>query len=87
MERWLLSESHLFDGAVARLRRGRSARSYKKLLKTMIKDGKPPTRAQLVAVYPSLVGWLESLPARSRYSLRSVRRRRRRVALEPRLRS
>jgi hypothetical protein len=61
MERWLLSESHLFDGASRAYIEG-GAKTFKKLLKTMTKDGKPPTRAQLVAVYPSLVGWIESLP-------------------------
>ena len=61
MERWLLSESHLFDGASRAYAAG-GPKTFKKLLKTMTKDGKPPTRAQLVAVYPSLAGWLESLP-------------------------
>ena len=34
-----------------------------KLLKTMLKEAKPPTKAQLVAAYPPLAAWLESLPA------------------------
>jgi hypothetical protein len=61
MEHWLLSESHLFDGASHAYAAG-GAKTFRKLLKTMTKDGKPPTRAQLVAVYPSLAVWIESLP-------------------------
>jgi hypothetical protein len=60
-ERWLLSESHLFDGA-ARAYAAGGPKVWKKLLKTMVKEDKPPTREQLVAVYPSLAEWLESLP-------------------------
>jgi hypothetical protein len=61
MERWLLAESHLFDGAL-RAHSAGGAKTFKKVLKTMIKDAKAPTREQLVAAYPPLAQWLESLP-------------------------
>ena len=62
MERWLLAESYLFDGAM-RAHAAGGPRAFRKLLKTMVKDQKPPTREQLVALYPPLAAWLESLPA------------------------
>jgi len=62
MERWLLAESHLFDGAM-RAHAAGGPKAFKKVLKTMVKEAKPPTRAQLIAAYPSLAEWLESLPA------------------------
>jgi hypothetical protein len=62
MERWLLSEAHLFDGASRAYAVG-GRKTLRKLLKTMTKAGKPPTRAELIALYPPLVPWLESLPA------------------------
>jgi hypothetical protein len=62
MERWLLAESHLFDGAAQAYVAG-GPKTFKKLLKTITKDAKPPTREQLLAAYPTLAGWLESLPA------------------------
>jgi hypothetical protein len=61
MEHWLLSESHLFEGAAQAYAAG-GPKTFRKLLRTMTKDGKPPTREQLLVVYPSLAGWLESLP-------------------------
>ncbi len=61
MERWLLSESHLFEGASGAWAGG-GFKAFKNLFKTMMKDGKPPNRAQLVLAYPSLAGWLEALP-------------------------
>jgi hypothetical protein len=61
MEHWLLAESHLFGGASQAYLAG-GPKAFKKLLKTMSKDGKPPTREQLLAAYPTLAGWLESLP-------------------------
>jgi hypothetical protein len=61
MEHWLLAESRLFDGAAQAWAVG-GPKVFRKLLKTMAKDGRPPTREQLVAVYPTLAGWLESLP-------------------------
>ena len=62
MERWLLAESYLFDGALRAYKAG-GPKTFKKLVKTMLKDSKPPTQAQLIAAYPSLTEWLESLPA------------------------
>jgi len=61
MERWLLSESYLHEGA-AQAHAAGGPKAFKKLLKTMRKDGKPPTKAELFALYPPLAGWLESLP-------------------------
>lgn len=62
IERWLLSEAHLFDGASQAQAAG-GIKAFRKLLKTMNKDRKPPTRAELLALYPPLAGWLDSLPA------------------------
>ena len=62
MERWLLAESWLFEGAL-RAHAAGGPKTFKKLLKTMLKEAKPPTKAQLVAAYPPLAAWLESLPA------------------------
>ena len=78
MERWLLSESHLFDGASRAYAVG-GPKTFKKLLKTMTKDGKPPTRAQVVAVIPVSRRLDRVAPPRSRYSLRRVRRATRRA--------
>jgi hypothetical protein len=61
MERWLLSESHLFDGAARAYSVG-GWKTFKKLLRTITKEAKPPTREQMIAVYPPLSGWLEALP-------------------------
>ena len=61
MEHWLLAEAHLFDGAAQAYATG-GPKVFKKLLRTITKDGKPPTREQLVVAYPTLAGWLESLP-------------------------
>jgi hypothetical protein len=61
MERWLLAESHLNDGAARAYSVG-GWKTFKKLLKTITKQGKPPTRDQMVAVYPPLSGWLQALP-------------------------
>jgi hypothetical protein len=66
MEHWLLAESYLFDGAARALASGKKSgdgvKSFRKLLKTMVKDAKPPTRDELVALFPVLVEWLDSLP-------------------------
>jgi hypothetical protein len=66
-EHWLLAESYLFDGAARALgvdpKSGGGTKNFRKLLKTMMKDGKPPTRTEVVALYPPLAGWLDSLPA------------------------
>ena len=61
MERWLLAESYLFDGASMANAAGGS-KTFLKLLKTMRKEQKPPTREQMLALYPALASWLEALP-------------------------
>jgi hypothetical protein len=61
MERWLLAEAHLFAGAAEAYAAG-GPKAFKKLLRAITKDEKPPTREQLFAVYPTLAGWLQSLP-------------------------
>jgi hypothetical protein len=61
MERWLLAESYLFQGASLANAAGGS-KTFLKLLKTMRHDAKAPTRGQMLALYPDLAGWLEGLP-------------------------
>jgi hypothetical protein len=61
MERWLLAESYLFDGA-AQAHAAGGTKTLFKLLKTMRRDQQAPTREQMLAFYPSLAGWLEALP-------------------------
>jgi hypothetical protein len=62
MERWLWAESHLFEGALLAHAAG-GGKAFNKLVKTMHKDAKPPTREEMIALYPPLAGWLEALPA------------------------
>jgi hypothetical protein len=61
MERWLLAESYLFEGA-AQAHAAGGTKTLMKLLKTMRRDHKAPTREQMLAFYPSLTDWLEALP-------------------------
>lgn len=61
MERWLLAEAHLFEGAALAHAAGGS-KTWKRLLKTMRRAKEPPTRAQILAYYPELGPWLEALP-------------------------
>jgi hypothetical protein len=61
MERWLLAESYLFEGAAMAHAAG-GQKTFTKLLKTLRHDREPPTRAEMLALYPSLAGWLEALP-------------------------
>jgi hypothetical protein len=66
MEHWLLSESYLFEGAARALGSGSAGpKSYRKLLKTMIKEAKPPSASEMVALFPPLAEWLDSLPAQA----------------------
>jgi hypothetical protein len=61
MERWLLAESYLFEGASLANAAG-GTKTFQKLLKTLRREQQAPTRAQMLALYPSLAGWLEALP-------------------------
>jgi hypothetical protein len=63
-ERWLLAEGHLFEGATLAHAAG-GTKTWKRLLKAMRKSKEPPTRAQVLEVYPAVGPWLESLPAGS----------------------
>jgi hypothetical protein len=62
VERWLLGEAHLFEGAV-RAEAAGGEKAFQKLLKSMTRERKPPTRAQLFELYPPLEAWLRALPA------------------------
>jgi hypothetical protein len=61
MERWLLAESYLFEGASLAHATG-GAKSFQKLLKTLRREQRAPTREEMLVLYPSLAGWLEALP-------------------------
>jgi hypothetical protein len=61
MERWLLAESYLFEGASLAHATG-GAKSFQKLLRTLRREQRAPTREEMLVLYPSLAGWLEALP-------------------------
>ena len=64
MERWLLAESYLYDGAAQAHATG-GPKTFRRLLKTMRKNARAPTKAELFELYPPLAAWLDSLPAQA----------------------